>query len=135
MLSHVTQGGLGYGIDLMTVSELKRLLEQTTWVRDYFFSPSELAICDSWDSHRRLEFLAGRFSAKESLQKALFSFLGRRARVRPSDISIIRASDRRPIVQWNPVELEPHNVCIALSISHKQDICVSAALLYQQQCK
>lgn len=132
MLNLSTLGRIGIGIDLMTVGELRILLDRAPWVREYFFNRSELALCKHWVQDRKLEFLAGRFSAKESLQKALFFYLGARIRVRPSEIAILRATDRRPIVEWSPSGVNRSEIDIALSISHKRGVCVSAALIYQK---
>jgi holo-[acyl-carrier protein] synthase len=126
-------GRIGFGIDLMTVCELERLLDRGSWFKDYFFCPKELYLCSPWAEERRLEFLAGRFCAKESLQKALFSLLRRRVQVRPSDITILQAEDRRPVIQWNNNGVDIERYSMALSISHKAGVCVSAAIIYKSK--
>ena len=60
---------LGVGIDLVAVSRMERILSRRPSFPGRFFSPEEVAYCDS--RGRRAECYAARWAAREACAKAL----------------------------------------------------------------
>jgi holo-[acyl-carrier protein] synthase len=77
--------------------------------------------------HDRVEFLAGRFAAKEAVVKALGRFLTTRPAL--SEFEIINDSSGRPRVKL-PDHIGAHlrHVDIQVSISHEKSFAISLAI-------
>lgn len=114
------------GIDVLERSELRRLIKRP-WFLRFSFAPEELRHAESLGSTRRLEFLAGRFAAKEALFKALgFGFL---QGIAPREICVEPTPHGAPVVRFTgraaQLRPPPH---AAVSITHKQNIVAAVAI-------
>lgn len=113
------------GVDVLDCSEIRRLLERS-WFLRFSFATEELAHADTLSAERRLEFLAGRFAAKEALFKVLG--IGFLQGVTPREICVEHASHGAPIVhlRGRAAHLSPFSVSV--SITHKQNVVAAVAL-------
>ncbi|MFE6687033.1 holo-ACP synthase [Streptomyces sp. NPDC057743] len=117
------------GLDALHTDELDRLLARP-WFRAYTYAPEELALADSFGPERAREFLAGRFAGKEAVLKVLRPGAG--GRIPPRQVAIVRTGGGAPLVRLSgaaarrAAELELAEV--SLSISHKGDFVVAAAM-------
>ncbi|EEX27274.1 putative holo-[acyl-carrier-protein] synthase [Lactobacillus jensenii SJ-7A-US] len=89
--------------------------------RDLFakkvLTPKELQVYHALKGRRQLEFLAGRFSVKESFSKAWGTGLGE---VSFQDVETLNASNGRPITTSTL-----YNGRILVTISHDLDTCIT----------
>jgi phosphopantetheine--protein transferase-like protein len=95
----------------------------------YSYAPAELAHADRLAVDRRLEFLAGRFAAKEAVLKALGS--GLLQGIAPRDICVDRATTGAPVVRFTggAKGLPP----VAVSITHKQNVVAAIAIRTREE--
>jgi phosphopantetheine--protein transferase-like protein len=116
---------LRIGVDVLDREELRALLGRP-WFLRFAYAPEETALADAMGAERRLEFLAGRFAAKEAVLKVLGT--GMLQGVAPYEICVDRDTDGAPVVRfrgraarWRPPE-------ISLSITHKQNVVAAVAI-------
>lgn len=113
------------GLDVLDRSELRRLVERP-WFLRFSFAPEEMAHADTLGEDRRLEFLAGRFAAKEALFKALG--IGFLQGVAPREICVEHTAHGAPVVhlRGRAAHLTPSSVSV--SITHKQNVVAAVAI-------
>lgn len=117
--------GLCIGLDVLDRTELSRLAERD-WFLRYTFTPEELALAAGMSPGRRLEFLSGRFTAKEAVLKALGRGLFQG--VAPCEISIDRTGAGAPAVRFTGRTAGLSLPQVALSIAHKKDVVAAVAV-------
>ena len=112
----------GIGVDLIEIRRIKKLLSRQPNFVKRILTTKEEKYFKELSEHRQIEFLAGRFAAKEAFSKAFgtgiggdFSFL---------DIEILPNSNNRPIV-----ETQKYPGTIHLSISHSDEFAVAQIIL------
>jgi holo-[acyl-carrier protein] synthase len=117
------------GVDLLTVSELDRLLGRR-WFDGYCFAVAELAEAGGLADGRRREFLAGRFAAKEAILKVLG--LGLFQGVVPREIAVARGLSGAPLVgltgRAKTAADQAGLAGISVSITHKRDLVCALAI-------
>ncbi|MFJ7150873.1 holo-ACP synthase [Streptomyces sp. NPDC100445] len=115
------------GVDVLDRSELGRLVERP-WFLRFSFAPEELAHAETLGADRRLEFLAGRFAAKEAVLKVLG--IGFLQGVSPREICVEHTSHGAPVVHFRgrAAELAPSPSSVSVSITHKQDVVAAVAI-------
>jgi len=113
------------GVDVLDCSELRRLVERP-WFLRFSFAPEELAHAETLRDHRRLEFLAGRFAAKEAVLKVLG--MGFLQGVAPREICVEHTPHGAPVVRFRgrAAQLAPPSVSV--SITHKQTVVAAVAI-------
>ncbi|MGW2187673.1 holo-ACP synthase [Streptomyces sp. NPDC001719] len=116
----------GLGIDVLDRDELRRLLTRP-WFLRFVFAPEELAAAGSMGEERRLEFLAGRFAAKEAVLKALGT--GMLQGIAPREICVERAADGSPRVSLRGRAACPGRPAVTVSITHKHDVVAAVAIV------
>jgi holo-[acyl-carrier protein] synthase len=84
---------VGLGVDLCEIGRIERAIARHPTFRDRFFTPEEIAYCDS--KARPAESYAGRFAAREATIKALGGYRGRRW----LDISVTRDPSGAPAIR------------------------------------
>lgn len=117
--------GARIGVDVLDVNELHRLIDRS-WFLRYTFAPEEMKIAEGMGAERRLEFLAGRFAAKEAVIKLLG--LGMFQGVRPCEICVDRSPNGSPMLLLRGIVADLHRPPIALSIAHKGNVVVAIAI-------
>lgn len=105
---------VGIGCDVTHISKFKNKNE---YFIDKILTKNEKNIYNKRCGKKKLEFLAGHFSAKESIIKALASEI----KLTFQDIDIFYNND------VPSVKIEPYEICI--SISHDKDIVVTNAFI------
>ncbi|NJQ01905.1 holo-ACP synthase [Streptomyces sp. PLAI1-29] len=117
-------------MDVLDRSELAGLLRRP-WFLRHCYAPEELARARGLSGARRLEYLAGRFAAKEAVLKALGRGLFQG--VAPRDILVDRAPDGSPHVELRAEAAEiGREVSVRVSITHKGDVVAAVALTTEQ---
>jgi phosphopantetheine--protein transferase-like protein len=116
------------GVDVLDCRELTRLIRRA-WFLRFSYSPEEMAHAEKMGVDRRLEFLAGRFAAKEAVLKALGK--GMLQDVAPSDICVAKAEDGAPVVRFLGRAADMVSSPVALSIAHKENVVTAVAIRLQ----
>ena len=117
---------LGIGIDIVKLERIQRILaEQGNRFHQHVLTPGEQDIIPLKSGE---EFLAGRFSAKEAVIKALGV-----QNISLADIEILNDENGRPYVSNLQPLLEKAGIQqkaqVLVSISHERDFAVGMALL------
>ena len=112
----------GTGIDLLEISRIKELLLRQPNFSKRILTEKEDAHFQRLSEHRQIEFLAGRFAAKEAFSKAFGSGIG--GEVSFLDIEILPNAKNKPIVR---TKRYPGN--IHLSISHSDEFAIAQVIL------
>jgi 3-aminobutyryl-CoA ammonia-lyase len=115
------------GLDVLDCSELRRLAERP-WFLRFSYAPEELAHAEGLGAHRRLEFLAGRFAAKEAVCKVLG--IGLLQGVAPREICVESTSQGAPVVRFHGRAAEMAPSSVSVSITHKQDVVAAVAIAH-----
>lgn len=113
------------GVDVLDCSELRRLVERP-WFLRFAFAPEELAHAETLGAHRLLEFLAGRFAAKEAVFKVLG--IGFLQGVAPREICVEHTSHGAPVVHLRGRAARLTPTFVSVSITHKQNVVAAVAL-------
>ncbi|MEU7033767.1 4'-phosphopantetheinyl transferase superfamily protein [Streptomyces sp. NPDC046237] len=113
------------GVDVLDRSELRRLIERP-WFLRFGFAPEELAHAETLGADRRLEFLAGRFAAKEALLKVLGR--GFLRGVTPREICVEHTPHGAPVVHLRGRAAQGDPPSVAVSITHKQNVIAAVAI-------
>ncbi|WP_217246040.1 holo-ACP synthase [Streptomyces sp. AC602_WCS936] len=114
------------GLDVLDRSELRRLLERP-WFLRFAFAPEELAHAETLGAPRRLEFLAGRFAAKEAVLKVLG--IGFLQGVAPREICVEHTSHGAPVVHLRGAAAHLIQPSLSVSITHKQNVVAAVAIV------
>lgn len=115
----------GLGIDITDIYRIKAAIAHNAHFVARILTASEIEQLTDFSEKRKVEYIAGRFSAKESYSKAFGSGLG--SAVRFHDLTIIDDSKGKPIVLEHPF-----NGKAFVSISHTDDIVMTEVILERE---
>ena len=106
----------GLGTDILKVSRFEKVLKKhSTRFLKRLFSSEETDYCNQYKD--RVQHLAGRFSAKEAVSKALGCGFGKKLSFQ--DIIIENNTEGKPVVRFSKRVIEQfNNPQIEVSISH-----------------
>lgn len=90
---------VGIGLDIVEMDRMKDIMERRSNIIDRILSFREKEIFNKLRDSRQLEFLAGRFAAKEAFSKALGTGIGKT--VGFLDIEILHDEKGKPIIVQN----------------------------------
>jgi holo-[acyl-carrier protein] synthase len=117
----------GIGTDLIELNRVEKVISRLT---KRILTPDEqVALPES--PVRRLEFVAGRFAAKEAVSKAMGSGIGKMCSFQ--DIEVLNNEQGKPVVTVSPRVLQAlygtGAVSIHLSISHSEHYAMAMAVI------
>ena len=107
----------GVGIDIVEIDRIRKAIGRRSFV-EKVLSEDEIARFDGFPEHRQLEFIAGRFAAKEAIIKCLSDYEDPIMK----DLNITNNEKGKP-------EIEYKDYRIRLSISHERNYAVAIAIL------
>ncbi|MFF2448773.1 holo-ACP synthase [Neobacillus sp. NPDC058068] len=110
----------GIGIDIIELSRIQEIISTQMKFVDRILTPKEKVKFEGLSSRRQVEFLAGRFSAKEAFSKAAGTGIGKELSF--LDIEIETNSFGKPF--FAKPEVQAH-----LSISHSRDYAVAQVVI------
>ncbi|WP_027825691.1 holo-ACP synthase [Lactobacillus psittaci] len=110
----------GIGTDITHLSRFTKMTNQVSFAKKVL-TKKEFDIYQKLSGRRQVEFLAGRFSVKESFAKAWGTGLGK---VKFQDVETLPAANGRPITTSTL-----YHGKILVSISHDLDTCVTFVVL------
>ncbi|BDZ29943.1 holo-ACP synthase [Lactiplantibacillus sp. WILCCON 0030] len=113
---------IGTGIDLTELARIAKMLQAGLKLPEKVLTPAELAVFSGYGPKRQVEFLAGRFSAKESYSKAFGTGIG--AKVGFQDVEILDNALGRP-----EITRQPFTGTAWISISHTDQLVMTQVIL------
>ncbi|KAA0258186.1 holo-[acyl-carrier-protein] synthase [Deferribacter autotrophicus] len=109
------------GCDLVEIDRVRKLYEKFgEKVVKKILTDNEIKLFNQFNKNRKIEFLAGRFAAKESVIKSLNKQI-----VSFRDIEILRSDTGKPVVKVRDKVLDN----LELSISHTKNYAMAISLL------
>ena len=111
----------GIGLDIVELDRVRNLLARKPKFASRILTPEEMEIFASLGERRKIEWFAGRFSAKEAFSKAVGTGIGKGLSFQ--DISIIQEKSGKPIVR-HPFAYTAH-----LSITHTSQYAAAQVIL------
>lgn len=113
---------VGIGLDVVDIDRIRVAYERKSRFADRILTTSESEIFHELSGHRKIEFLAGRFSVKEAFSKALGTGIGK---VKFSDIEVLKdEKSGKPYVSISPFD----GKCF-VSITHTSSVAVAQVIL------
>lgn len=112
----------GTGIDITDLKRVQRVVERQPRFLTKVLTPNERVDYQKLSGQHALEFIAGRWSAKESYSKAMGTGIG--ATVTFQDIEIRDNDAGRPVVRRQPFGGIAH-----VSISHTETVVMTQVIL------
>lgn len=112
----------GIGIDLVEIERVQEILGRQPEFPKRILTSKEYQRFLELSNHRQVEFLAGRFAAKEAFSKAMGTGIGRETSFQ--DIEILPDDKNKPIANTALFSGEVH-----VSISHSDTYAIAEVLL------
>lgn len=112
---------IGIGIDIIELERIEKMLDGKLKFMERILTERERNVAAELKGHRLVEFVAGRFAAKEAYSKAVGTGIGKE--VSFLDIEIRNDDRGKPIVFANTEHL------VHLSISHSREFAVAQVVL------
>ena len=106
------------GCDIVKIAKMEQILKYGNFIN--FFTEKEQLICSSMNDKRKIEWLAGRFAAKEAIYKSINSHYSCTLR----DIEIL--SDEKGMPCCKII-----GISIYISISHEDEYAIAYAIAYK----
>lgn len=111
----------GIGIDIVELNRMKKLIERQRKIIDRVLTLAEKDDFEILSEKRRIEFLAGRFAAKEAFSKAVGSGIGQNLSF--LDIEIRKDEKGKPFI------VKPFSEGVHLSISHSEQYAIAQVVI------
>lgn len=112
----------GIGIDIIELKRVKQLVERKERFAERILTTNEKQKYETLTGHRKIEYLAGRFAAKEAFAKAKGTGIGQSLSF--LDIETANHMTGQPIIV-RPVE----GSHVHLSISHSKEYAVAQVII------
>ncbi len=113
---------VGIGLDLVELKHMEEVCQKQKSFHKYVLTPQEIKLYEERSDKRKLEFLAGRFAAKEAFSKAMGTGIGKK--VNFQNVIILNNEKGQPFVAKSPFEGN-----IFVSISHSKNSAVAQVIL------
>ncbi|KIQ95413.1 Holo-[acyl-carrier-protein] synthase [Anoxybacillus thermarum] len=113
---------VGIGIDIVELSRIAQLIEQQPKFIDRILTHNERIRFQQLSSKRKVEFMAGRFAAKEAYAKAVGTGIG--THVSFQDIEIENDENGKPYIASPTLNERVH-----VSISHSEHYAVAQVII------
>ncbi|MFX3632252.1 MAG: holo-ACP synthase [Candidatus Pristimantibacillus sp.] len=125
---------VGVGHDITDMDRIASLLKGNIGERfkDRILTKREQELAVDYRGNRLVQFVAGRFAAKEAVVKAIGCGIG--AKVGFCDIAILRDINGKPEIvlsneAWRRLELEPEQIRMHITITHDRSIASAVAIM------
>ncbi|CEG25359.1 holo-ACP synthase [Bacillus sp. B-jedd] len=112
---------IGIGLDLIEIDRVRELLKRQERFPDRILTKEEREVYESLPANRRVEFLAGRFAAKEAYAKAKGTGIGEHLSFQ--DIEIAKDSLGKPFFK------KPDGSRAHLSITHTKQYAAAQVVI------
>lgn len=109
------------GTDIISIDRIRQAVIRQPQFARKVLSDSEYAQYEQFTQTRQMEFLAGRFCAKEAYVKALHTGIGK---IQFADISIVANNMGAPVIEKAPITDGVH-----VSISHCREYATATVVI------
>ncbi|TLS34903.1 holo-ACP synthase [Pseudalkalibacillus caeni] len=116
---------IGTGIDIVEIERIKGSFERNERFADRILTEGEKDKFNTLSGHRKMEFLAGRFAAKEAFAKAKGTGIGE---LSFKDIEVLNDASGAPFIKSETKDN------VHLSISHSKHYAVAQVILESSSC-
>ncbi|MFJ5965600.1 holo-ACP synthase [Bacillus sp. NPDC093026] len=113
----------GIGIDIVEINRLSRVLHRQPRFPERILTPFEQGVYRTLSGKRQIEFLAGRFAAKEAFSKAYGTGIGQYLNFH--DIEIHKDDSGKPLVKSEKTKGDK----VHLSITHTREYAAAQVLI------
>ncbi len=111
----------GIGIDIVELKRIGKIIARQPRFSERILTPFEKERYEMLEGKRKVEYLAGRFAAKEAFSKAIGSGIGKNLSFH--DIEVVSDEKGKPIIQ------KPFSEGVHLSISHSEEYAVAQIVI------
>ncbi|HSI67969.1 MAG TPA: holo-ACP synthase [Planococcus sp. (in: firmicutes)] len=115
----------GIGLDIVELSRVRRLDKRSSKFRERVLTEGELEEYAVRNENRKIEYLAGRFAAKEAFSKAYGTGIGKACTFH--DIEVQKQSNGKPVIYFKQKELG------LVSITHTSEYAAAQVLLQSSE--
>lgn len=115
---------VGLGVDITDLSRIKRAQEKSSHFARRVLTANEMQAYETLSARRQLEFLGGRYSAKEAYSKAYGTGIG--SKLSFQDIEILNEDSGQPQIVASPLG---ESVTSLISISHTAELVLTEVIL------
>lgn len=112
---------IGTGIDIIELERIEKLMTRQSSFVDRVLTQEEKAHYEALSDKRKVEYLAGRFSAKEAFSKAYGTGIGKELSFQDMNIAITE--------KGQPYFTRPKTGNVHLSISHSEHYAVAQVII------
>ena len=116
----------GIGLDVTELDRIARLDEKSEAFRNRVLTEPELTRYEQLTARRQIEYLAGRFAAKEAFSKALGTGIGRVCSFQ--DIAILTNTQGAPTLQFKGEQVDGF-----VTITHTRTVAAAQVILQNSQ--
>lgn len=113
----------GIGIDIIELNRIRDIYNRQPKFINRILTINEKQRLAKLSEHRQVEFIAGRFAAKEAFSKALGTGFGKELSF--LDLEISSNEQGKPIIKTKKIK----NKTIHLSISHSKEYAVAQVII------
>ena len=114
----------GIGLDIVELKRIKRILERQSKFVDRILTEKEKEVYEKLSSNRKVEYLAGRFAAKEAFSKAYGTGIGNSLSF--LDIQVENDEKGKPFFRY------PEETGVHLSITHSAEYAVAQVIIEKE---
>jgi len=114
----------GIGLDVTEIERIKTAHQRTSKFSDRILTSRELERWETLAEARQLEFLAGRFAAKEAFAKALGTGIGKDCSFQ--DIEVLPNEVGKPMLYFKGLEVNGY-----ISITHTKQFAAAQVILVE----
>ncbi|MBP2243242.1 holo-[acyl-carrier protein] synthase [Cytobacillus eiseniae] len=111
----------GIGIDIVELVRIKKIYSRQVKFINRILTKNEQLILEGLTEDRKIEYIAGRFAAKEAFSKALGTGFG--SQLSFLDIEITKDKNGKPFIS------KPLKEGVHLSISHSKEYAVAQVII------
>ena len=124
---------IGVGSDIVEIDRIAKIIQRNGSFVNRILTQREQANLINKSPERTVEFLAGRFAAKEAVAKALGTGIG--SQLGFQEIEIIPEPNGKPTVQLSQRVLSEHSLAdrgyVHVSISHSRAFAIAHVVIEQ----
>lgn len=112
---------VGIGVDLVELYRMEKIIKESPRFVQKVLTPEEYRCFEQKKGRHQVEYLAGRFAAKEAFSKAWGTGIGK---LTFQDIEILNEANGRPYVAFSP-----HAGRVHISLSHSEMQAIAYVIL------
>ncbi|MGL4522406.1 MAG: holo-ACP synthase [Bacilli bacterium] len=118
---------LGMGIDAVDINRISKLAQHNDRFVKRILTEEELSLYNAHNEKRKVEFLSGRYAAKEAFSKAIGTGIGKHFSFH--DVSVMRNSLGAPYILLHNKDLDVKEDNIHISITHTDEIAFAQIII------